>query len=155
MRDVLSSRPRPGPVASAALALALLAAPAAQAANQDLTVSQPWIRFLTHSIPAAGYFTLKNNSTKAVELTGAASPACGTLMLHESVVQNGIAHMKMVKSIAVPAHGSVSFRPGGYHLMCMEPSAKMAPGGSVPVSLRFRDGTAVSATFPVYGPKGK
>lgn len=155
MRDILSSRHRPGRVVSAALALGLLAAPAARAANQDLTVAQPWIRFLTHSIPAAGYFTLQNNSATAVELTGAASPACGTLMLHESVLENGIAHMRMVKSIAVPAHGSVTFRPGGYHLMCTEPSAKMAPGRSVPVSLRFSDGTSVLATFPVYGPKGK
>ncbi len=154
-KGVSSSGPRPGRVASVALALALLAAPGAQAASQDLTISQPWIRFLTPAIPAAGYFTLKNAGAQAVELTGAESPACGTLMLHESVVESGTAHMRMVKSIVVPAHGSVSFRPGGYHLMCMKPSAKMAPGGHIPVSLRFQDGTTLLATFPVYGAKGK
>lgn len=155
MQGELSSGPRPGRVASAALALVLLAAPAAQAASQELTISEPWVRFLTHNIPAAGYFTLKNAGAQAAELTGAQSPACGTLMLHESVVESGTAHMKMVKSIVVPAHGSVTFRPGGYHLMCMKPSAKMAPGGSIPVSLKFKDGRTLLATFPVYGAKGK
>ncbi len=27
----------------------------------------------------------------------------------------------MVKQVTVPAHGAVSFSPGGYHLMCMQP----------------------------------
>lgn len=151
----LSFKRRPGPAASAVLALALLASPAAQAASQDLSVSKPWIRFLTPGMPAAGYFALNNNGAHPVVLTGAASPACGQLMLHESMVMNGTAHMRMVKSITVPAHGSVSFRPGGYHLMCMQPASSMAPGQSAPVTLRFKDGRSISARFPVYGPKGK
>ena len=152
----MSSVRRPGPAASAALAVGLLAAPrCAQAATQGLTVSHPWMRFLTPGTPAAGYFTLSNGSGRPAMLTGAASPDCGQLMLHRSVVENGTAQMKMVSSVAVPAHGAVTFRPGGYHLMCMQPSARMTPGHSVPVSLQFRDGTSVSATFPVYGAKGK
>lgn len=150
-----SFKRRPGPAASAALALGLLASPVAHAAGQDLSVSQPWIRFLTQGMPAAGYFTLNNPSDHQVVLTGAASPACGELMLHESVVVNGTAHMRMVKSIAVPAHGSISFHPGGYHLMCMRAASSMAPGQSAPVTLRFKEGTSISARFPVYGPKGK
>jgi len=135
--------------------MALLAAPAANAAKDDLAVAQPWIRFLVPGTPAAGYFTLQNNGSKPAVLTGAASPECGQLMLHESIVENGTAHMRMVMSIVVPAHGAVRFHPGGYHLMCMHPAAKMAPGQSAPVTLRFKDGSSLSRDFPVYGPKGK
>jgi copper(I)-binding protein len=143
-----------GPVAvSAALALGVLAAPAA--ASPSLTISHAWLRFLTPQIPAAGYFTLYNGGQHAAVLTGAASPACGKLMLHESVVHNGAASMQMVPDVVVPAHGSVTFRPGGYHLMCMSPLATIAPGQSAPVSLSFKDGSTVTATFPVYGAKGK
>lgn len=152
---VLSSVRRPGRAASAALAVGLLAVPHAQAATQGLTVSHPWMRFLTQGTPAAGYFTLRNGSARPAMLTGAASPDCGQLMLHRSMVENGTAHMKMVTSIAVPAHGTVKFQPGGYHLMCMQPSARMTPGHSVPVSLQFKNGTSVSAAFPVYGAKGR
>ena len=88
-------------------------------------------------------------------LTGAASPACGQLMLHQSVIVNGTAQMNMVMGVAVPAHGAVKFEPGGYHLMCMQPASGMTPGHSVPVSLEFKDGTTLSVTFPVYGAKGK
>jgi len=148
---------RPGPAAvSAVLALGLLVAPvAAAAATTAVTLSHPWMRFLTPRIPAAGYFTLHNNGGQPVVLTGAASPDCNQLMLHRSVEGSGTARMVMVPAVTVPAHGSVTFQPGGYHLMCMLPSAAIAPGKSVPVSLRFRDGSALSASFPVYGAKGK
>ena len=77
------------------------------------------------------------------------------LMLHRSISQNGQERMVMVQSVAVPPHGKVSFMPGGYHLMCMSPSAEMRPGRSVPVTLRFADGGTLTATFPVRNATGK
>jgi hypothetical protein len=136
------------------LVLGLLAAPA-MAAAPAVTVSHQWMRFLTPQIPAAGYLTLYNGGSQPAVLISAASPDCGTLMLHRSIIQNGTAKMVMVMSITVPAHGSVTFHPGGYHLMCMQPAADLRPGKSVPVSLTFKDGQTLSATFPVYGAKGK
>ena len=149
-----SSTHRRGP-AAVSLALMLLAGAPALAASPGLTISHPWMRFLTPQIPAAGYFSLHNATSHPAVLTGAASPDCGQLMLHRSVVQNGMAKMEMVASITVPAHGSVTFHPGGYHLMCMSPSAAIAPGGHVPVSLTFKDGGSMTVEFPVYGAKGK
>lgn len=146
---------RPGlAAASAALALGLLATPAV-AAGPAVTVSHQWMRFLTPQIPAAGYFTLYNGSGQPAVLTGAASPDCGQLMLHRSEMKNGMASMHMVPDIVVPPHGSVTFQPGGYHLMCMSPAATLRPGHTVPVSLRFKDGPAMAVNFPVYGAKGK
>ena len=113
------------------------------------------MRFIIKARPAAGYFTLKNDSDSAVELTGASSSACGMLMLHQTKQMNGIDRMMMVKSIKVPAHGSLSFQPGGYHLMCMQPQRSMKIGASVPVTLNFADGKTITASFPVKGPGGK
>jgi len=151
---VSSSMRRHG-LAAASAAFALLLAAPALAASPALTVSHPWIRFLTPQIPAAGYFTLHNNGAHAAVLTGASSQDCGQLMLHKSMEKNGMAEMKMVSAITVPAHGSVTFHPGGYHLMCMSPSAAIAPGQHVPVSLQFKDGASLPVDFPVYGAKGK
>jgi periplasmic copper chaperone A len=145
---------RPPGLAAVSVALGLCALAVPAAASQ-LAISQPWLRFLTPQIPAAGYFTLHNSGQHAAMLTGARSPDCGKLMLHKSVVHNGSASMQMVADVVVPAHGSVSFQPGSYHLMCMSPSPAIAPGHSVPVSLLFKDGSMVTATFPVYGAKGK
>jgi len=77
------------------------------------------------------------------------------VMLHQTKSENGVDRMMMVKGVKVPAHGSLSFAPGGYHLMCMEPRNSMAIGASVPVILKFADGKTITATFPVKGPGGK
>jgi periplasmic copper chaperone A len=127
----------------------------AQAADSGLVISDPWVRTIIPSRPAAGYFTLVNKTTKTAELVGASSPACGTLMLHHSVNQNGVEKMLMVKSIAVPAGGQVKFAPGGYHLMCMMPSKDVTPGHSMPITLRFADGGTITANFPIHGAMGK
>ncbi|PDQ18564.1 hypothetical protein CN311_24085 [Mesorhizobium sanjuanii] len=125
------------------------------AAEQGVTLSAPWIRLVISSRPAAGYFDLSNDSDEIHQIVGASSPACGTLMLHRSVSQGGTDRMVLVKSVPVAAHGSVSFAPGGYHLMCMSPAPDLKVGNPVPVTLRFGDGGTLSANFPVRGATGK
>ncbi|HUA25619.1 MAG TPA: copper chaperone PCu(A)C [Steroidobacteraceae bacterium] len=117
--------------------------------EQELTVSGAWMRFIMPSVPAAAYFRLSNKSGKPRVLIGGDSPACGMIMLHESVVQNGMDRMVMLKSIHVPAHGHVDFAPGHYHLMCTAPSKEVSPGHRVTISLRFADGERISARFTV------
>lgn len=155
--------PRPSGPAGRAMkhaAMILLAASAAslaipvQAAEPDVSITDAWMRVIVPSRPAAGYFKLENKSDSAVDLVAAASPGCGMVMLHESVHENGMDKMMMVKSIAVPAHGKVEFAPGGYHLMCMSPSAELKPGGSVPVTLKFSGGD-ITVDFAVKGATGK
>ena len=127
----------------------------AHAADGGLTVTDQWMRLVIPSRPAAGYFTLSNGTGKALALVGAKSPACGMLMLHQSVHQGGQDRMTMMKSVPVPAHGTVKFAPGGYHLMCTSPSKDVTPGRSVPVTLLFEDGSSITASFPVRGATGK
>lgn len=134
---------------------ALAASGPARAAENGLTVSHPWIRFIIPARPAAGYFTLTNDGAAPRTLVGAASPACGTLMLHQSIMKNGQDRMVMVERIEVPAHGKIEFAPGGYHLMCMAPTKDMKHGRSVPVTLRFADGTTLAAPFPVRNAMGR
>ena len=155
IRWSLSQTRRPA-VRAAAGALALLGAlAAAQAAEPGLVISKPWMRTVVPTRPAAGYFTLTNDTAKPHALVGASSPACGMLMLHKSVHENGQERMVMVKTIPVAAHKSVTFAPGGYHLMCMSPSHAVTPGSAVAVTLRFADGGTVTADFPVRGATGR
>ncbi|MGH6671173.1 MAG: copper chaperone PCu(A)C [Xanthobacteraceae bacterium] len=120
-------------------------------AASGVSVQKPWMRFIIKSRPAAGYFTLENHTGSALELTGASSSACGMVMLHRSEEVNGVESMQPVKSISVPAHGSVSFAPGGYHLMCMSPKSAISVGAAVPVTLKFADGKTITAQFPIKG----
>jgi periplasmic copper chaperone A len=119
-----------------------------------VSIERPWMRFIIKARPAAGYFSLRNAGDKPVTLTGARSPACGMLMLHESKEENGVASMRPVASVVVPARGTLDFAPGGYHLMCMQPQPALKVGASVVVTLEFGDGQSLAAPFPVRGPGG-
>ena len=106
---------------------------------------------LLPSRPAAGYFDLQNTGSTKLVLTGASSPGCGMLMLHRSVNTGGTERMEMVPELTVPAHGTVHVAPGGYHLMCTQPSPGLQTSGSVPVTLTFQGGGAVTTSFKVGG----
>ena len=57
--------------------------------------------------------------------------------------------MSEVRSVTVPAQGTITFAPGGYHLMCMHPTDAMSPGKSVTVTLMFANGANADALFAV------
>ena len=123
-----------------------------------LTVTNAWMRALPPSVPSGGYFTLHNPGSKPAVLTGASSPACGMLMLHKTSGMDGMAGMARmddVTEVEVPAKGTLSFSPGGYHLMCMNASALFKPGASVPVTFAFKNGTSLKAMFAVRNAAGK
>jgi copper(I)-binding protein len=122
------------------------------AAAQSVSVQKPWVRYLLPSVPAAGYMVLQNNGDADLVLTGAASPACGMLMLHKSQDSSGMAMMMDVPNVTIPAHGSVTLAPGGYHLMCMQPNMKL--GDTVTMTLSFKDGANIAVAAPVYGAQG-
>ncbi len=140
---------------AAAIAALALCVTVAGARGAEVTVSDGWMRALPSGLPAGGYFTLHNDSTQTRTLTGASSAACGMLELHKSSKMSGMMHMEHVDRVDVPAHGTVAFAPGGYHLMCTKPSAEIKPGNTVTVRFSFADGSTVDAPFAVRGATGK
>ncbi len=127
----------------------------AASAAPGLAISNPWIRFIVPGVPAAGYFTLSNATTTPATLVTASSPDCGKLMLHRSVIANGRDSMTAIQKVVVPAHQKRAFTPGDYHLMCTAPSPAVKRGAAIPVTLKFADGSAITASFPVRGATGR
>jgi copper(I)-binding protein len=134
------------------LAALVLATPVSAA---DVQVSDAWFRALPAKVPAGGYFTLHNSGAAEVALTGAQTSACAMLMLHRSTQTGGMSRMEDVASVPVAAGGTVKFAPGGYHLMCMNPSPAMTPGGKVAVTLKFSDGSGTTTNFAVRNAQGR
>jgi copper(I)-binding protein len=131
----------------------LVTSVAANAAPFDITGA--WFRALPGKLPAGGYFAAQNNSSHDIAITGARSDACGMLMLHQSRTAGGMSGMDMAPRVNVPAGGRIAFAPGGYHLMCSDPTPAMKIGARVPVLLDLSDGTAVAVAFAVRGATGK
>ena len=122
-------------------------------ASGDLVITRGVLRVVTVNRPAAGYFSLKNIGKVTRTLVGVASPACKNAMLHQSKMENSMMKMVHIKEIEIPAGETLSFAPGGYHIMCMHPAIDIKTKATVPVTLKFKNGDAVMSKFKVKGIK--
>jgi len=135
--------------------LALFAAAAAlclPAFAGGAAVSDPWLRYIPGGAPSAGYFTLSNNGDRPLSLVGAECADFGMVMMHRTIERGGISTMRPVHEVTVAPGKTVSFAPGGYHLMLMRPKHPLRPGGRLPVMLRFADGSSLPVEFLVTSP---
>lgn len=129
----------------------VLTVSAAAPIKASAAVTEGWFRALPPSVPSGGYFTLRNTGTKPLTLTDVETPACGMVMMHKS--SNG--GMEHVMSLDVAAGETVTFAPGGYHLMCMDTKPALKPGARVPVTFHFAGNQDVTAPFDVRNATGK
>lgn len=130
------------------LALATLVAAAAD--GPSTRVGHVWIREAPPGINVlAGYFTLDNLTDKALTLNEVSSADFGQVEIHQSLQANGVESMRQLDSLSVPAHGSVKFIPGGYHLMLMKPRKNFFNGDTVSLILSFSDGSQLAILAPV------
>lgn len=93
--------------------------------------------------PAAGYFTLSGGPATLVQVT---SPLATKLELHSSSMAGGMMRMDALPAVKLLAGQTVSFAPGGDHLMIFGLSAQMTPGATVPLDFRFEGGQVVRVT---------
>jgi periplasmic copper chaperone A len=72
--------------------------------------------------------------------------------IHEMKTENGVMTMPELKvGLAIPAHGTVRFAPGGYHLMFTHLTKPLVKGEKVKATLSFERAGQVAVEFPVEG----
>lgn len=137
-----------------ALALAISAAPAlAQEFKAgDIVVDKPWARATPKGVQVGGgYLTIRNNGAAPDRLTGG-SADFAAVEVHQSTSENGVSQMRELKDgLAIPAHGSVAFALGGYHLMFTHLTHPLTKGESVKVTLNFEHAGPIEVEFKVMG----
>lgn len=125
----------PAFVAPVFLALALVACGAPQpplvAGNVEITKPMPGRNM------SAGFLVLTNNTDADIHITRVTSPQFGAVEIHETTIEDGIARMRELPELVIPAHGSVTLERGGKHLMLMR-----AQGLGETVSLQFLNNEA-------------
>lgn len=70
---------------------------------------------------AAGYLQISNRSGTAVRITHVSSPEYGSVEMHETVVEDGIARMRAIPALEIEDGDTIVFERGGKHLMLMQP----------------------------------
>lgn len=119
---------------------------AAAAHAHDVTVSNGWVRPAAEGrTMTAGYFTISNTGVSADTLLSASSPDAKAVEIHESATdENGVSRMRPVEHVEIAPGETLSFAPGGYHLMIMGLTAPIQDGDTFPVTLTFEKAGAVS-----------
>ncbi len=121
--------------------------------QRPIEVSNVSVQLLGGDTPAAAYMTIKNNGNNNDQLLGITTDFAQEAMLHQSVVDaNGVASMKMVMSIDLPAGGQIELKPGGYHLMLMGLKAGLKAGDTVTLVLQFEQAGTVKVSTQVTNP---
>jgi len=138
-------------VATLTLSAATLAvAHAADFKAGSLEINDLWLR---GSVPGqtngAGYMQINNPTGVSDRLLSAQSDASNRLELHTVITENGVAKMRQVQGIDVPAKGSAKLAPGGFHLMFLQLTGPFKQGDSVPVVLKFEKAGEVRVNFTV------
>lgn len=130
-----------------ALAAGLWLAAAAHA--QTLVVRDAWVRAAPPGAPAAAYMTIENESATKARIVGVTSDDFGRAEIHETVTTKGVASMRPVEHLEVPARGRVLFAPRGLHVMLYRPARPYGPGDVLHLSLRLDDGRRIPVVATV------
>ena len=93
---------------------------------------------------SAGFFVLTNNTGESVSITSVTSPQFASVEIHETTIEDGIARMREMESLVVPANGSVTLERGGKHLMLMRPEDL---GDNVTLQLMSSDTPVLTIDF--------
>lgn len=140
------------PLALALFAAALLTAPAHAASTRlgGLEVAQPWSRPAAAGTNGAGFMTVTNHGKTADTLKSVESPAAEKVEMHKTSMANGVMSMKRLDAGLPLAPGeSVSFAPGGYHLMLVRLVRPLKTGDVVQATLTFASGARLKVQLPV------
>lgn len=110
-----------------------------------------WSRATPPNAPTAGgYLTITNTGDQADRLVSVASPEAATGEIHAMKVADGVMTMRVIDDgVEIPAGGSVTLAPGGFHLMFIDLKAPLAEGGEMPVTLTFQKAGSVDTFLDV------
>lgn len=136
-----------------AMALFSLASLAACGDPAPTYVDQAWIRLSPNGdSPSAGYFTVHGGDAP-VTLRGVLTDRAQRVEMHESLEQGGMMTMRPVESVEVPAKATVTFAPGGKHIMLWGVNPAAVEQGRMPLTFLFSNGDRIIVDAVIQKPK--
>jgi copper(I)-binding protein len=118
---------------------ALLAGLATAAQAQPVTVTDGWVRASVQGQNATGAL-MSIKARDNTRLVGVVSPVAGVAEVHEMKMDGGVMKMRAVEGgLEIPAGKTLDLKSGSYHVMLMDLKAALPKGGTVPLTLLFKD----------------
>jgi copper(I)-binding protein len=101
---------------------------------------------------SAIYMVIHNAGADADRLVSASAAVARAVELHETRIEGGMAQMRKIAGIPVPANGKTELKPGGLHVMLIGLKRDLKAGETFPVTLKFERYGEVRLTVQVREP---
>jgi len=128
--------------------LLLVASFAVQAGDAPV-VSDAWARATPPGVEVGAAYLVITGGARADSLLGATTPRAAMVHLHDVTESEGVAQMRSVEAVPVPAGAKVTLAPKGLHLMLMGLDAPLIAGQTFPLTLQFAESAAQTVTVTV------
>lgn len=117
----------------------------------SVVIENAWIRLpAPGQTVAAAYCDIRNDGATPVTVVAFTGPA--RVEMHETRIVDGVARMRPVRALSVPARSTTTLEPGGKHLMLFGLDPARLGEGEVTLRAELAGGEAVAAAFALRGP---
>lgn len=133
---------------------ACLVATSALAAASAPRIEAGWVRATQPGAQAgAAYLNVTNTGKMPDRLLGGSAPGVKRVEIHEMSVTGGVMRMRhLAEGLPIPAGGTATLKPGGYHIMLIGLASPLKAGASLPLTLRFEKAGTVTVNLPIKTP---
>jgi hypothetical protein len=136
------------------LVLALTLAACSSAASPSagtMVVTGAWARTsMGMEMAGAAYMTITNETGQADALISVATDAAANPEIHQTTEDaSGMMGMHPVERLDIPAGGTVTLEPGGFHIMLINLTGELVAGSTIELTLTFEQAGEVTVTAEV------
>ena len=118
--------------------------------DETIRIEDAWVREAPpHADSSAAYLTIRNLSAQGRTLLGVSSPQFQKAEIHLTQMAGGQMGMQRQDEASIAPHGSLEFKPGGYHLMLIHPLRTLKQGDEVELRFLFSDAPPVTVRAPI------
>lgn len=94
--------------------------------------------------------TIANTGAVTDRLTGGSTSVAGEVQVHTVDMTDGVMRMRqLADGLEIPASGSVTLKPGSFHIMLMQLKQPLRQGETVPVTMTFEKAGSVEIELAV------
>jgi copper(I)-binding protein len=131
--------------------LGIAAQPRAQTtATSPIIVEQPWARATPGGArTGAAYLTIVNHGPAEDRLVGASTPVAAKVQFHQETDDNGIMRMRELPTVEIGPGATVTFKPGGMHIMLVGLKQQLKEGETFPLTLQFEKAAKIDLLIPI------
>jgi hypothetical protein len=115
----------------------------------SISVDNAWARSTTLSARTGAIYVTITDHGVSDRLISVSTPVAGKAEVHETIHDGNLMKMRPVDGLAIPAGGTISLAPGGYHIMLTDLKQPLAAGQAFPLLLRFEKAGTVEGTVAV------